>query len=928
MDNERLDDQPIEEYETDNDTAENEQGKDEGPLIKILNIAIVALVIVACLVLSYLAFLMVTDGRSDNQPTPTPTSPIQNENAWNRIQGSGKIVVGTAVDYPPFEYYDKEYRVDGYDIALINEIARRWGVAVEVKDIAFDGLGNSVRLGNVDLAISALSVTSDRENNVNFSDVYYVGEDALLANSNGSIQSITNIRELAQYTIGVQRGSVYADFVHENLIKTGLMPESNLYEYLAAGDAVRDLVENRVQVVLLDLQPAQVATNHQPVKIVGQGLKQQRLAIAIQQGQTDLQNQLNTTLTEMRNDGSLNKLAEEYLDVSELIPPEPPVTPEPTVTPNPAVTPEPEKCIDDATWVEDLSYNDQNMTNLPQLAPGEKFRKGWQMRNSGTCTWDSTYRLDYDEGNSPASRMNGAPVYVQGIVAPEQTYDLWVDLVAPLQPGEYVGFWHMINGENLAFGSRVWVAVDVVGPATPTPVATSTPTVGIDFTVDRTTIQAGECVNFSWSVTNASAVYFYAMGENWWEHQVPLVGTKVECPPSTMTYELRVVKTDGTVVVQQLTINVIPNPEAPKIDRFTVNPNLIVSSECVHIQWQVSGEISEVTIYRDSTAIWAQAPVRGEMEDCPPGAGQYVYKLEANGSGGNSVAQETVSVTEPTQPTPTGLPPTATATAAPPTATSLPTITPAPNTPTAVPPTATPLPPTPTPQPPPTAVLPNIANFTVNPKQIQTGECVTVAWSVTGDISNIQFAKNGTVVYETNTVNGTVPDCSNEEAGSITYTITASNNSGQSDSADQVITVTAVQPTPAPTAEPLPIVGDWQLVTYRDGAGNMVNVVSQTPLTASFLVDGRLLGFAGCNSFNATYRADASNLAIENITATKQSCPDEALMTQETAYLADIADAATYTVNGDQMTINDSNGQPLLTYKTSFSTAAPTTSFP
>lgn len=129
-----------------------------------------------------------------------------------------------------------------------------------------------------------------------------------------------------------------------------------------------------------------------------------------------------------------------------------------------------------------------------------------------------------------------------------------------------------------------------------------------------------------------------------------------------------------------------------------------------------------------------------------------------------------------------------------------------------------------------------------------------------------------------------------------------------------MVTVTAVQPTPEPTAAPLPLVGDWQLVTYRDGIGNMVNVVSNTPLTASFLLDNRSMGFAGCNSYNATYRADVSNLVIEDITATKQICPDEALMIQETAYLADLADAATYIVNGDQFIINDSNGQPLLTY--------------
>ena len=880
-----------------------EESKDNDPIVKILNIIIVVLVIIACGVLSYLAFLFITDRSGDNTTSPEP--PGQTGNIWEQINESGRIVVGTSLDYPPFEYYDKEYRVNGYDIALINEIARRWGVTTEIRDIAFDGLGNSVILGNVDLAISAISVTTDREEYVDFTNVYYVGEDAILANSNGSIQSVGNIRDLAQYTIGVQRGSVYADFVRENMVATGLMPESNLFEYLAAPDAVRDLVENRVQVVMLDLKPAEGATAEQPVKIVGQGLNQQRLAIAIQFGQSDLQNQLNTTLAEMNNDGTMSKLAQTYLNVSELIPPDPPVTPAPTATPNPAATPEPEKCIDDASFVEDLSFDDQNMTNLPQLSPGQPFQKGWRLRNSGTCTWDSTYRLDYDEGNSPASRMNGAPIFVQGTVAPGQTFDFWVNLIAPLEPGKYVGFWHMVSGANEAFGSRVWAAVEVVGPATPTPVATATPTTDIDFTVNVTNIQAGQCVTFSWSVTNASAVYFYALGENWWENPVPLIGNKVECPPATTTYELRVVRTNGSVVVQQLTINVTQNPDAPKINRFTVDPNLVVSGECVRLQWQVSGEVSSVTLFRDTTAIRPQAPVSGQMDDCPPGVGQYVYKLEAKGPGGNSVAQETVSVTEPTQPTATAVPPTPTATFAPPT------ITPPPNTPTAVPPTATPLP---TLAPTATAVPPQITNFTVNPKQIQTGDCVTVVWSVTGNVSNIQFAKNGTVVHETSTVNGTAPDCSNTEAGTVTYTLLASNNSGQSDTADQVVTITAVQPTPEPTSPPPAIVGDWQLQTYRDGTGNMANVVSDTPLTASFFADNRLMGFAGCNSFNATYRADASNLSIDNITATKQSCPNEALMTQETAYLADLADAASYIVNGDQMTINDSQGQAILTY--------------
>ncbi len=884
----RADEDAQEEYNMDEEPSIEEEKEEESPFIKILNIVIVALVIIACGLLSYLAYLFIAD-RLDND---TDSQPGQAINSWERIQETGKILVSTSIDYPPFEYYDKEYRVTGFDIALIHEIANRWGVTADIRDTAFDSIGNSVQLGNSDLAISALSITDERKSKVDFTNVYYVGEDGILAKNDSPIQSITNIRELALYTIGVQRGSVYADFVRQDLIASGLMPESNLFEYVEAGHAVRDLAENRVQVVLLDLKPAQAAVAQAPVKLVGQGINQQRFAIAVQKGQPDLLNQLNATITDMQNDGTLNQLAQEYLDLAELLPPDPPVTPDPTATPNPAVTPEPEPCINDATFVQDLNHDDQNLTNLPEMSPGQQFQKGWRIRNSGTCVWDNTYRLDYDSGNSPAARMNGTPVIVQGIVQPGQTYDFLNDFIAPLQPGEYVGYWHMVDGKsNQAFGSRVWVAVEVIAPATPTPMPTSTPTTGISFSADRTTINAGECVNFTWSVTNASAVYFYSLGQNWWEYQVPLEGSKVECPPATATFELRVVKRDGSVVVQQIAIHVIPNPEAPVIHHFSVEPNLIVSGECVRLRWDVSGEISEINVYRDATVIWAQAPISGQIDACPPGAGQYTYKLEAKGPGGNSVAQETVSVTEPTQPTPTAVPPTPT---------------PAPNTPTAIPPTVTPTA---------TAVPPNIANFVVSPSQIQAGDCVNLTWMVTGEVSNIIFAKNGNTVHETNTTSGTAPDCSNTEAGTITYTITAFSNTGQSDSANQVVTITAVQPTPEPTPEPPAIVGDWHLQTYWDGSNNMIQVIGETPLTAKFMADNRLVGFAGCNSFDATYEADNSNLTIEDITATRLSCPDPAIMAQETAYLAHLSTAATYViVNDNELTIQDNTGQSLLTF--------------
>jgi hypothetical protein len=127
-------------------------------------------------------------------------------------------------------------------------------------------------------------------------------------------------------------------------------------------------------------------------------------------------------------------------------------------------------------YVADLNLDDNNMTNPPQMAPGQPFRKGWRLQNIGTCTWDSAYALTYVNGNSRLARMGGTPVFVQGQVRPGEMYDFWADLVAPLVPGTYQAFWSMRNGNGILFGQRVWVGITVV--AAPTPAPTQTPAAG------------------------------------------------------------------------------------------------------------------------------------------------------------------------------------------------------------------------------------------------------------------------------------------------------------------------------------------------------------------------------------------------------------------------------------------------------------------
>ena len=577
---------------------------------------------------------------------PATSAPVVNDGelgaapdqTWLRIQSDGIMHVGTAADYPPFEYYDSEFQLTGFDVALIQAIGQELGVIVDMTDIAFDGLGDSLLSGQVDLAIAALSITPEREAAVDFSNVYYIGEDAILAADGSDITTINEEADLGAYTLGVQASSVYEDWARENLVDTGLMPEENLYVYARADQAIEDLVAGRVQLVIMDKTPAEVAESQFDVKIIASGLHRQRFAIAVPQGEDTLRNQINQALTNLQNQGVLADLAQEYLELDD-IPPIEEVTP-PAEEETPVVV----GCTDALAFVGDLNLDDNNMQSPPVMSPGQAFRKGWRVKNIGTCTWTNGYSLNYVTGNVSAAQMGGTTVPVRGQVMPGQSYDFWVDLVAPTTPGVYQGFWEMRNDMGEPFGQRVWVGITIPAPPTPIPVPTQTPSPTISFSVDRTSIQEGECVTFSWNVQNIQAVWFFPDGQNFNNYPTTGVNSSVQCPNTTTTYNLRVLNTNGSVEVRQITIFVQPSNAAPKITSFNAAPPSINSGQCVQVNWRVEGNVSNVTIRRDSIVLWEGAPLAGTTNDCPSNTGIAQYSIEASGPGGTARLQQNVSV--------------------------------------------------------------------------------------------------------------------------------------------------------------------------------------------------------------------------------------------------------------------------------------------
>ena len=158
------------------------------------------------------------------------------------------------------------------------------------------------------------------------------------------------------------------------------------------------------------------------------------------------------------------------------------ITPVPT-TPMPT-TPAPTSGCDKAQFVSDVTVPDNELH-----APGDSFKKTWRLKNVGTCSWTTSYQLVFRDGEQMGAPASAAfPISV----APGDTVNLTLQMVAPNAGGLYRGNWLLKNASGQTFGigsganNPFWVQIKVSGPtATPSVTPTGpTPTQPADTAFD------------------------------------------------------------------------------------------------------------------------------------------------------------------------------------------------------------------------------------------------------------------------------------------------------------------------------------------------------------------------------------------------------------------------------------------------------------
>ncbi len=229
------------------------------------------------------------------------------------IKKAGVIKVGTSADYPPFEFVDANGNKTGFDIELMEEIAKRMEVKVEWVDMPFDSLIAGVQEGKIDLSISAFNYSEERDQVVDFSEAYYTSEDAFTVAEafTGTIAAPEN--DIAALKVGVQTGTTQDTWLTD-LVSAGKLPEGNLFHYDRVDQAMLDLQSGRIDVMMSDYIPAKaLAEQLGGLKIIYKGvLSSGPMNIVIPDADKELAQAINEILQQLQAEGFIDALAVKY----------------------------------------------------------------------------------------------------------------------------------------------------------------------------------------------------------------------------------------------------------------------------------------------------------------------------------------------------------------------------------------------------------------------------------------------------------------------------------------------------------------------------------------------------------------------------------------------------------------------------------------
>jgi len=258
-------------------------------------------------------------------------APVHAGEVLNRVMANKKLVNAVDAEYPPFSFLNGSNEMDGFDVDVAKEVAKRMGVEIAFVTPGWDVITAGRWAGRWDLCVGSMTATKERGEVLDFPAQYYYGQAVVLVHKDN--MSVQEPRDLAGKKIGVQVSTTYEKYLQKNLEidaegappVTYQIENPQIVSYdeepigladLALGDGTR--LDGMVVGILT---AEEYIKDGKPVKIVGQPLFYEPIAAAVDKGDPEFAAKVKEIIDGMRADGTLKKLSEARLGVDITTPP-------------------------------------------------------------------------------------------------------------------------------------------------------------------------------------------------------------------------------------------------------------------------------------------------------------------------------------------------------------------------------------------------------------------------------------------------------------------------------------------------------------------------------------------------------------------------------------------------------------------------------
>ncbi|TVZ99073.1 transporter substrate-binding domain-containing protein [Streptomyces sp. BK340] len=222
---------------------------------------------------------------------------------------AGQLTTCTHLPYPPFQS-EINGKVQGFDVSLIDLVAKDLGVKQQILDTPFENFktGAFLNSGQCDLAAAGMTITAERKKNVDFSDPYFEATQAVLVDKKAGVNSLADVKAKSR-KLGAQAQTTGEDYARSK----GFDPVS-----FHSSDAVLNgLRTGQVQAVIIDYPVVQGwlkdKANADAFKVVDNLNTGEQYGFTVKKGNTALREAINKALKQAKADGTYKKLYEQWI---------------------------------------------------------------------------------------------------------------------------------------------------------------------------------------------------------------------------------------------------------------------------------------------------------------------------------------------------------------------------------------------------------------------------------------------------------------------------------------------------------------------------------------------------------------------------------------------------------------------------------------